>query len=264
LSPTHHTDHDRQADNRAPSWLLSPLGKSGQPLTQAKYLSRPRRWVMAVEQPDGTELDVHLADPGRLHHLLQPGTPVLLDGPFADRKTTHNVLMAQADSGVWVSLVTTLPNKLFLPLLWGGHLPDFWHPPQVMPEIRREVKVGHSRLDYLLTYPDGEIYVEIKSLGWAVGDVGYFPDAPTARGKKHLETLIELQQDVGQTAVLFVAQRSDIYRIAPAWEIDPDFAQTLCEAVDAGVMLAAVGVEICPEGARFHTALDVSLEPDVE
>ena len=65
-----------------------------------------------------------------------------------------------------------------------------------------------------------------------------FPDAVTARGRRHVLELAELQQSGEfETAVLFVVQRSDAKSFSPDWEIDPAFSEALAQAQEAGVRI---------------------------
>src|SRR5271157_1151889 len=84
--------------------------------------------------------------------------------------------------------------------------------------VRSEVKCfENSRLDLLLENSTGGLcFVEIKSCTQVENEIAYFPDAVTARGRKHL---IDLQRQVsaGHRAVIFfLVQRSDARLFRPA------------------------------------------------
>ena len=65
-----------------------------------------------------------------------------------------------------------------------------------------------------------------------------FPDAVTARGARHVRELTELAESSEyEAAVLFVLQRSDATEIVAARSIDPEFADALEEAGQAGVRI---------------------------
>ncbi|MEJ2187449.1 MAG: DNA/RNA nuclease SfsA [Gemmatimonadota bacterium] len=106
---------------------------------------------------------------------------------------------------------------------------------------RREVPLGRSRIDFLLSRPDGRrLALEVKSVTLVVDGVGLFPDAVTARGARHVRELTELAgRDGWEAAILFVLQRDDARRVHAAASIDPAFAEALAEAKAAGVRVLA-------------------------
>ncbi len=70
------------------------------------------------------------------------------------------------------------------------------------------------------------------------------PDAPTERGRRHVEELAYLaatgvRAAALRTAVVFIIQRPDAISIAPNRETDPAFADALAQAQEQGVELYA-------------------------
>jgi len=133
-----------------------------------------------------------------------------------------------------VSVDARLPNALFAEALADGRLPGF-----SFPTVRREVAYDHSRLDFQLSGPEGICWVETKSVTLVEKGTALFPDAPTSRGRRHLEILIELKEKGHQAAVVFVIQRPDALLFAPHREADPDFTNALNKAAVAGITVRA-------------------------
>jgi sugar fermentation stimulation protein A len=239
--------------------LLSHPGRLSQPLVPARFRQRLHRFALEMSLDSAPEIPLvaHMADPGRLTHLLQPGRRLWVEGPFEQRKTPYSAILAELENGVCVSLVTTLTNKMFPLLLAQGRLPLFQQEGSSSPEIRREVTHGGSRFDFVLNDGIREWWIECKSVTWQVEGTGWFPDAPTTRGTKHLRELTEMAKAGISTAVMLIAQREDIFRIAPAEHIDPDFAEALKAAWRAGVELLGVGVRITPGGVWFQRELPI-------
>ena len=134
----------------------------------------------------------HLADPGRLRELLLPDAPLRLrpEPRSRTRKSRYTVTLVRAAEPprAWVSVETTRANRLAEQLLADGTVRGIgkdWG-------IRREVRRGHSRFDFLLTRGDDEILVEVKSATLVIDGTARFPDAPTARGARHLRELEEV------------------------------------------------------------------------
>ncbi|MCL2687052.1 MAG: DNA/RNA nuclease SfsA [Methanobrevibacter sp.] len=62
-----------------------------------------------------------------------------------------------------------------------------------------------------------------------------FPDAPTERGRKHLEELIELKKNDHRAVVFFLIQHPNGNSFRPNWKTDPEFSKTLVKANKNGV-----------------------------
>lgn len=71
-------------------------------------------------------------------------------------------------------------------------------------QIMREKTYGKSRFDFLLQRGGKRCYAEVKSVNLLDGDTARFPDAPTARGSKHLQELMQCKQDGLDSAVIFL------------------------------------------------------------
>jgi sugar fermentation stimulation protein A len=210
----------------------------------ARFVSRPNRFVVMARLERGVEVRCHLADPGRLKELLVPGAELRLSPAAATttRRTRWSVALVRSPSPPypWVSLDTTVPNRLALRLLTSGRVRGVGRGWTIRPEVRR----GASRFDFLLTRPgEREVLVEVKSVSLVESGRAWFPDAPTVRGARHLRELAEHVRGGGSALVLFVVQRPDARSVSAHARTDPDFAVALREARSAGVRL---------RGARFR------------
>jgi len=208
------------------------------PLTEARFVRRYNRFLLQVEFEDtGERADAHLADPGRLRELLLPEKRLWLR-PAAnpERKTAWTAVLVEGPTDrQLVSLDTTLPNRLVDRALREHALEEL----EDWDLVRKEVQMGRSRLDFLLSKPVGrQMALEVKSVTLVQGGTGVFPDAVTERGARHVKDLAAIAERPGwEAAVLFVLQRSDAAAIRPAWSIDPAFAEALSEAKEAGVRI---------------------------
>lgn len=223
----------------------------GAPLVEARFLRRPNRFVVHALPADGREVVAHLADPGRLEELLVPGRRMGLrpEAPSPTRTTRWTALLVESPDGrEWVSLNTTMPNRLVRAALAEEALTelDGW-------KLHAwEVRFGSSRLDFLLHDAGGRsLYVEAKSVTLVQNGVALFPDAVTARGARHLGELVRAREEGHEAAVLFVLQRSDADRIVAARAIDPDFAEALARAERAGVRVLGRRCSVGWDGIRL-------------
>ena len=225
--------------------VLLPHRWPGPPLL-ARLVARPNRFL-AICRLGTAEVEAHVPDRGRCLDLLIPGQRVVLvaaTGPL--RRTLFTALLAEAKSapGVWVSLDPAGAPRLVEAALGAGLLPSL----SGLTVTRREVLVGRSRIDLLLT---GEVLCEVKSVGAARDGVALFPDAPTLRGTRHLKLLAQRSRRGLRSAVVLCAQRGDVRAIAADAAIDPLFAKSLRAARRAGVLIAGLCCEALPEGMRL-------------
>ncbi|MCE7793608.1 DNA/RNA nuclease SfsA [Salipaludibacillus sp. CUR1] len=231
-------------------------------MTLSYFAERPNRFIIkCILASKGTEIEAHLPDSGRLTELLKPGAEIyLLPNNNPERKTAYSaVCVKRPDGKGWVSLNSTVPNRLSGLALKNNLLPSFekWN------YVRSEFTKGKSRWDHLLETDSGEkMVVEVKGVTLTDNNqTGYFPDAVTARGTKHVLELIDINEEKGwHAALLFVAQRSDIKELKPADWIDPAFSRAMRKADSAGVLTAACRCDVSPRGMRLTDEIPVVLD----
>lgn len=204
------------------------------PLKAARFLRRDNRFRVVVEV-DGQTTMAHLPNSGRLSELLIPGRDLrLAPMPNPRRKTPYDLKLVRY-AGVWVSVDARLPNPLFAEAFHTGPLPGF----EGYNRLQAEVTIGDSRIDFLLSGPTGRCWVETKSVTLVEAGIARFPDAPTIRGRRHLETLIHAVKRGDHAAAIFVVQRPDAHTFEPHTLADPHFARALRQASTAGVRVLA-------------------------
>ncbi|MFQ5669678.1 MAG: DNA/RNA nuclease SfsA [Acidobacteriota bacterium] len=210
-------------------------------LIPARFLFRPNRFIIEADLENGRRVRCHLADPGRLAELLRPGAVLRLRPAPAGirRRTSYSAVLVRAPDPphAWVSLDTSLPNRLAATLLRQGRVGGIGRGWRVRPEVRHH----HSRFDFELSRPGGRrLLVEVKSVTLVEAGTARFPDAPTARGARHLHELARFVASGGEALLLFVVQRHDARRVRANTATDPAFAAALGEARRAGVRIRAV------------------------
>jgi sugar fermentation stimulation protein A len=224
------------------------------PLREGRVLRRLNRFAVEVEV-EGRLATAHLANSGRVQELLAPGTPALLKpaaGP--DRKTPFDLLLVRLGSG-WVSADARLPNALVREALARGRLAAFRRYAGLQAEVRR----GASRIDFLLGTPPDACLLETKSVTLVEDGVALFPDAPTPRGRRHVEELTAALSDGLAAAVIFVVQRRDAEAFAPHERADAAFAAALRLAAAAGVGVYAYRCRVSPRTVSLAEPIEVRL-----
>jgi sugar fermentation stimulation protein A len=224
-------------------------------LVEGRLIGRDNRFRVTVEL-DGREVPAHLPNSGRLGELLVAGRRVLLvERRGTQRKTGYDLSLVEMD-GRWVSIDAHLPNELVEEALRAGRLA----PLTGYSTLRREVPFGRSRLDCLLEAPDRPpCLAEVKSITLIIDGLGCFPDAVTARGRRHLEELGSAIAAGYRAVVLFVVQRDDAEGMRPHDESDPDFGRALREAAQRGVEVYAFGCHVEPGKVEISRSLPVHL-----
>jgi len=228
-------------------------------LEKAEFIERPNRFVAVCRlEKSGEVVRAHLADPGRMTGLLREQAPLYLrHAAGKGRKTDWSVILLEAANGAFVSVQSALVNRLTEKVLKKGALAELaeWR------FVRREYPLGSSRWDFLLENGKGRrLLLEVKSVSLVAGETAMFPDGVTARGRRHLEELANLQsQSQFEAAVLFLAQRQDAKYFRPADHIDPAFGASLRQAHRRGVKVFARNCLVDLTGIEWGRPLSVDL-----
>ncbi|WP_368875896.1 DNA/RNA nuclease SfsA [Proteus vulgaris] len=218
--------------------------KFEQPLQSATLLKRYRRFLADVVTPNGEEFTLHCANTGAMTGCATPGDTVWYStSSNAKRKYPHSWELTQTQTNDWICVNTLRANGIIADAIEAGDIPEL----SEYEEIKREVKYGNenSRIDILLkSNHKVDCYIEVKSVTLLDNGIGYFPDAKTQRGQKHLRELTAIAK-LGLRAVLFYAvPHTGITEVTVAKEIDPDYASLLKEAHDAGVEILCYRINI--------------------
>lgn len=213
------------------------------------FISRPNRFIAKVEI-DGTEHTVHVKNTGRCKELLTPGAEVYLqysDNPA--RKTAYDLIAVQKGDRL-VNMDSQAPNTAFAE--WA----QLYYPGAV---IRRETTYKDSRFDCYIEYGKDRIFTEVK--GVTLEDNGYvrFPDAPTERGIKHINGLIDAVNNGYKAQVFFVIQMENVHAFSPNYETQPRFGEALKAARAAGVDILAYSCKITPDSMVIDKPVQVIL-----
>ena len=224
----------------------------GDDLAEARFIRRVNRFLAVVEL-NGREEGVHVANSGRLRELFLPGASVWLK-PAASpgRKTSYDLALVEA-ANTLVSADARLPNALVAEAAAAGSLDGILAPSAIV----RESTFRESRFDLMLEGENGRQYVEVKSVTLVENGVGLFPDSPTLRGAKHLNTLAEAVQAGYRAAVVFVVQRADATAFTANEPADPALAEALRRAVAAGVDAYAYNCLVTLSEARLDRRLPI-------
>ena len=113
--------------------------------------------------------------------------------------------------------------------------------------MRREYTFGESRFDFYMEKGGERYLLEVKGCTLEVDNVGYFPDAPTQRGVKHLRELTAAAAKGWKCILAFVIQTGGVREVRPNAATDPAFAQALAAARQAGVEILCLPCRVSPD-----------------
>ena len=206
-------------------------------LIHGKFVERPNRFTVRFEMETGLIEIAHLRDPGRLKELLIPGAKLLLRRPPPNpkRKTKYDVI-AVFYRDIWILINSGFHSDIAADLIESGLINELSN----YSIQRREFTYGKSRIDFLLSNQEkNKMLLEVKGCTLVEEGLAKFPDAPTLRGKKHLEELTSSIKDGFKAAALFLIIRNDAVEFTPNTNMDPDFSDALMIAREKGVIIIA-------------------------
>lgn len=194
-------------------------------ITKAVFISRPNRFIAEAEI-NGRRETVHVKNTGRCRELLIKGCDIWLTAPGTpDRKTRYDLVAVRKGNGMIINIDSQAPNKAAAEWLKGcGY-------DRVIPEY----VYGGSRIDFYMEKGSERFLMEIKGCTLEKDGIGYFPDAPTERGIKHIRELIKAKEQGYNAILAFVIQMNGITEVRPNTDTHPGFAEAWQAALKAGV-----------------------------
>ena len=194
-------------------------------IVKGTFLDRPNRFIAHVEL-DGKRETVHVKNTGRCRELLLPGAEVWLTAPGTEgRKTKFDLVTVRKENGMLVNIDSQAPNAVVRE----------WLERQGYDVIIPEYTYGDSRIDFYLERGMEKTLMEVKGCTLEIDGIGYFPDAPTDRGVKHLRELANAVKNGYRTVIAFAIQMDGIMEVRPNIQTHPEFGSAMQEAAEAGV-----------------------------
>ncbi len=224
------------------------------PLVEGVFLRRYKRFFADVEI-DGEPITAHIANTGSMRACTAPRAPVRLsksDNP--KRKLAWSVEQIQV-GGHWIVVNTARPNAVVAEGIAAGKVVEL----AGYPSLKREQRLGASRVDILLEDGDRRAWVEVKSATLLEGRALRFPDAVTTRGTRHLRELGEVVGPRTRAVLFFHVGHEGGEWVEPAEDIDPEYARTLREVVGRGVEVIAYRTQIGMERIVLGGAVPLRL-----
>ncbi len=200
------------------------------------FLNRPNRFEALVKVDFGIEL-AHVPNTGRMSELLHEGCEViLLKSNNPNRKTRYTLFFVKK-YGHLICINSVLANDVFEDAIKSGNIN--W----VTGNVKREVVYHSSRIDFFI---DGneKTFIEIKCGTYEENGVVMFPDAPTERGRKHIDELKSAMNEGYRAAIVIIAFMDYVKEFTPNYKIDNLFGEKLRSAFDLGIVVKAYNCKI--------------------
>ena len=203
-------------------------------IIEGRFIDRPNRFIAHV-LVNGVEETVHVKNTGRCRELLLPNAEVRLavsDNP--NRKTKYDLVAVYKEKLGWVNIDSQATNKVV----------QEWLETQDYTLVKPEYVYGDSRIDFYMVKDQQEYLMEVKGCTLEIDGIGYFPDAPTERGVKHLKELTKARTLGYECIIAFVIQMEGVSEVRPYISMQPEFGEALEEAKAAGVKVLFLQCEV--------------------
>lgn len=197
---------------------------------QAKFIDRPNRFIAHVDL-NGIVETVHVKNTGRCKELLIKGVTVILEeSDNESRKTKYDLIAVYKENFGLINIDSQAPNKVA----------KEWLESKDYTYIKPEYTYGNSRIDFYMEKDDRKYLMEVKGCTLERDGIGYFPDAPTERGVKHIYELIKAKEDGYEVSLAFVIQMEGVNEVLPNIETHPEFGVAIDDAQKAGVNIVFI------------------------
>ena len=224
-------------------------------LKKATLIKRYKRFLADITLEDDSDCTIHVANTGAMSGCAIPNDIVWYStSDNLKRKYPFSWELTQTQNNDFICVNTLRANQLAEKAILNGTISEL----QGFETLNREVNYGeeNSKIDFHLTNKNGfETFIEVKSVTLLEDNQGYFPDAVTLRGQKHLRELIAVAAKGHRAVLLFAVLHSGIDDVKPAEHIDFKYTKLLREASQQGVEIIAYKAIFKKEQLKFNLAL---------
>lgn len=243
------------------------------PLLTGKLIQRYKRFLADIElvtpvERAGEVVTAHCANTGSMTNCKDEGARVwLFDSQNPKRKLPLSWEWVEVEEQYKACINTARANQLVKEALLANTIKEINVSSAV--SLKTEPKVDEGRLDFLLSNKktNQQTYIEVKSvtlLGKGndkpnAENIGYFPDAVTSRGLKHLDVLLRLKEEGHRSVLFFCVPHEGIKQVGVAEHIDSAYAEKLREVMAAGVEVLAYQVEFQEQGMVLKNKIEISI-----
>lgn len=216
------------------------------------FIKRVNRFIAEI-LIDGKVETCHVKNTGRCKEILIEGAKVYLQEFDSDARKTKFDLISVYKKHRLINIDSQVTNKMFGEWVRAGNL--FKKPTLV----KSEVFYKNSRFDFYIEYENKKVFAEIKGVTLEENGVVLFPDAPTSRGVKHLNELIEARKEGYECYVVFIVQMEGVSYFTPNSKMHKEFSDTLLLCKERGVNIIAVDSVVLKDEIYIKNKVEVKL-----
>lgn len=212
-------------------------------IVEAVFVDRPNRFIAHV-LIDGRPETVHVKNTGRCRELLYEGVRVILfDSENPSRKTRYDLVAVWKENFGLINIDSQAPNQVVKEWLSDNNekFPGITY-------LKPECKYGDSRFDFYFEQGEVKTFLEVKGCTLEVDGIGYFPDAPTERGVKHIHELIKAKEQGYNAYLAYVIAMPGIRQVRPNIAMQPEYGKACEAALSAGVKILFLQCQVTADG----------------
>lgn len=221
-------------------------------IKKAKFINRSNRFIANIEV-DGKVEVCHVKNTGRCKELLIENVDIFVqEFDNSNRKTKYDLISVYKGDRL-VNIDSQVPNKAFHEWLKKGLLFND------IKLIKPEYKYNNSRFDFYVEIEHKKILMEVKGVTLEEDGIVLFPDAPTERGLKHINELIDCLEEGYEAYVVFIIQMKGVLYFTPNYNTHKAFGETLKKAREKGVNIIALDCKITEDSIEVENLIDIKL-----
>ena len=210
-------------------------------LIKGNLIKRYKRFFVDVKLKKEI-VTAHCPNTGSMKGLLDEGNEVYLskkDDP--KRKLKYGLEIIKAKKNL-VGVNTHMANKIVYHGLSNNLIRELKNCEIIKPEVFFN---KDTRFDFLIKNKNQKIFIEVKNVTlFRNHNTAEFPDAITARGSKHLLTLIDATKKGYKTYLIFLVQIQNAENFKIARDIDNEYYKNYVAAKKAGINFLAYKCKI--------------------
>ena len=221
-------------------------------LISGLLIKRYKRFFADVKVKNKT-LIAHCPNSGSMMGLLNQGNKVWITEAANKKRKLKYTLQIIEKNGSKVGVNTHFTNKIVAHGLQNNLIKNF----KKTIKIKSEQVFGeNTRFDFYLEDGKTKSFLEVKNVTLRrKPKIAEFPDSVTARGKKHLDELINATKKGFKSYLLFVIQREDCNKFEIAKDIDPEYSKALIMAIKHNVKILCYDCKFLSKGIILNNKI---------
>ncbi len=223
-------------------------------LVKGKLIKRYKRFFADVKLAKKI-VTAHCPNTGSMKGLLDEGNDVyLLPNNDPKRKLKYGLEIIKSRKNL-VGVNTHVANRIVEHGLKKNLINELKNSDIIKPEVFFNKE---TRFDFLLEKKKQKTFVEVKNVTlFRNKETAEFPDAPTARGIKHLFALIDAIKKNYKTYLIFLVQIQNMKYFKIAKDIDEEYYESYLIAKKAGVNFLAYRCNISSKKIFIDKKLEI-------